>query len=347
MAKRESIRLATTSAQRNAQDSALHKKASGAKVSKVSRVSGANLLQAWWRHHQSSCRDSLYRSLQTPVQTLLTCLVIAIAIALPVGLFLSLQNAQQLGESWQDSAQMSAFLERGAKPLAIDQLKASLERDAAIQSIEVISPAEALSEFQRYSGLGSILFELDENPLPTVFIVQPMSTIKNPEQLLALQKAIALSPLVETVQLDLGWLRRLNELLILGERFVIALASLLVVGVLLIIGNTLRLAIESRREEIIVTKMVGGTNGFVRRPFLYTGFWYGLGGGILAIILLIIVGFWLAQPINNLINLYESRYTLKGLGFGTIAALLFGSAFLGWLSAWVAVTRHLRQIEPV
>jgi cell division transport system permease protein len=326
MAKRESIKSDTTSAQ----NSALNKKASGAKVSKVSSV---NLLQAWWRHHQSSCRDSLYRSLQTPLQTLLTCLVIA--------------NAQQLGEGWQDSAQMSAFLKRGAKPLAIDQLKASLEQDVAIHSIEVVSPVKALSEFQRYSGLGNVLLQLDENPLPTVFIIQPMGTINDPEKLSALQKTIASSSIVESVQLDLGWLRRLNELLILGERFVIALASLLVVGVLLIIGNTLRLAIESRREEIVVTKMVGGTNGFVRRPFLYTGFWYGLGGGILAIILLIIVGFWLAEPINNLISLYESQHSLKGLGMDTIAVLLFGSAFLGWLGAWVAVTRHLRQIEPV
>jgi cell division transport system permease protein len=344
MAKRESTKSATANALKSAHNGASNKKASGARVSRVSAV---NLLQAWWGHHQSSCRDSLYRSLQTPVQTLLTCLVIAIAIALPAGLFLGLQNVQQLGEGWQDSAQMSAFLNRGAKPLAIDQLKVSLEQNVAIKSIEVVSPVKALSEFQRYSGLGNVLFELDENPLPTVFIIQPTSTINDPDKLYALQKTIASSSLVDSVQLDLGWLRRLNELLILGERFVIAMASLLVVGVLLIIGNTLRLAIESRREEIVITKMVGGTNGFVRRPFLYTGFWYGLGGGILAIILLIIVGFWLAEPINNLISLYESQYALKGLGVDTIAVLLFGSTFLGWLGAWVAVTRHLRQIEPV
>jgi cell division transport system permease protein len=319
------------------------KKASGAKVS---QVSSANLLQAWWGHHKSSCRDSLYRLLRTPVQTLFTCLVIAIALALPVGLFLSLQNAQQLGQGWQDSAQMSAFLKRGAKSLAIEKLQESLEKNPSIKSIDVISPVKALSEFQRYSGLGDVLLELDENPLPTVFIIQPTGTIDEASELSVLQKSIAASPLVESVQLDLGWLRRLHELLILGERFVIALASLLIVGVLLIIGNTLRLAIENRREEIVVTKMVGGTNGFVRRPFLYTGLWYGFGGGILSIALLVIVGFWLAEPINNLISLYESQSSLKGLGFDAIAVLLFGSAFLGWLGAWVAVSRHLRQIEP-
>jgi cell division transport system permease protein len=340
MARRESIKPTT----KNSQHNGLNKKASGAKVSKVSSL---NLLQAWWGHHKSSCRDSLYRLLHAPLQTLFTCLVIAIAIALPVGLFLGLQNAQQLGEGWQDSAQMSVFLKRGAKPLAIEKLQASLEKTHPIKSIEVISPVRALSEFQLYSGLGDVLLELDENPLPTVFIVQPTGTINQPDELSALQKAIASNSLVESVQLDLGWLRRLNELLILGQRFVMALASLLLVGVLLIIGNTLRLAIENRREEIVVTKMVGGTNGFVRRPFLYTGFWYGFGGGMLAIFLLAIVGFWLADPINNLISLYESQYSLKGLGMDTITVLLFGSASLGWLGAWVAVTRHLRQIKPV
>jgi cell division transport system permease protein len=274
-------------------------------------------------------------------------LVIAIAIALPTGLFLGLQNVQQIGATWKDSAQMSVFLKREAKPLAIDQLKVSLGQNVTIGSLKVVSPIEALSEFQRYSGLENVLFELDENPLPTVFIIQPKNTIKDSENLLALQKMIASNSIVESVQLDLSWLRRLNELLVLGERLVMALTSLLVVGVLLVIGNTLRLAIDSRREEIVVTKMVGGTNGFVRRPFLYSGFWYGLGGGILAIMLLAVVGFWLKEPINNLISFYESQHAFKGLGVGSIAALLTGSAFLGWLAALVAVTRHLRRIEPV
>ncbi len=323
-------------------------KLSSAKVSggKVSRVSTIDLLKAWWAHHKDSCSNSLLRLLSTPVQTFLTCLVIAIAIALPTGLFLSLQSAQQLGQGWQDSAQMSAFLERGAKPLAIEKLQASLEKNPSIKSIDVVSPAKALSEFQRYSGLGDVLLELDENPLPTVFIIQPVNTLDDTKQLSALQKTIEASPLIDTVQLDLGWLRRLHELLVLGERFVIALASLLSIGVLLIIGNTLRLAIENRREEIVVTKMVGGTNGFVRRPFLYTGLWYGIGGGLLSVVLLIVIGLWLADPINSLIGLYESEYSQGGLSVSAVAVLLLGSACLGWLGAWVAVARHLRQIEP-
>jgi len=328
-------------------------KVSGGKVSsgkasggKVSRVSTIDLLKAWRAHHKDSCSDSLLRLLGTPIQTFFTCLVIAIAIALPTGLLLSLQSAQQLGQGWQDSAQMSAFLHRSAKPLVIENLQASLEKKPSIQSIDIVSPAKALSEFQRYSGLGDVLLELDENPLPTVFIIQPASALDDAHQLSVLQKEIEASPLIDTVQLDLGWLRRLHELLILGERFVVALASLLSIGVLLIIGNTLRLAIESRREEIVVTKMVGGTNGFVRRPFLYTGLWYGVGGGLLATLLLLIIGLWLAAPINSLIGLYESEYSQQGLSIGAVLVLLLGSACLGWLGAWVAVARHLKQIEP-
>lgn len=313
---------------------------------RVSRVSTTDLLKAWRAHHKDSCADSLLRLLNTPVETFFTCLVIAIAIALPTGLLLSLQSAQQLGQGWQDSAQMSAFLHRSAKPLAIENLQASLESKPSIQSIDVVSPAKALSEFQRYSGLGDVLLELDENPLPTVFIVQPASSLDDARQLSVLQKEIEANPLIDSVQLDLGWLRRLHELLILGERFVVALASLLSIGVLLIIGNTLRLAIENRREEIVVTKMVGGTNGFVRRPFLYTGLWYGVGGGLLATLLLLIIGLWLAAPINSLIGLYESEYSQQGLSIGAVLMLLLGSACLGWLGAWVAVARHLKQIEP-
>ena len=151
-------------------------------------------------------------------------------------------------------------------------------------------------EFQRYSGLGNVLTHLDKNPLPTVLVIQPSESINEPEQLAALQMEIQAQPVVDHVQLDMDWLRRLHELLTLGERVVAALAVLLALGVLLIVGNTLRLAIENRREEIVVIKLVGGTDGFVRRPFLYTGFWYGIGGGVIAILLLLVIGLMALAP---------------------------------------------------
>ena len=324
----------------------ISKKAPKARGAKASELSLIQVISAWWAHHRSSCSDSFMRLLQTPLQSLLTWMVIAIAVALPAGLYLGLQNVQQLGQGWQDSAQMSVFLDRRARPQAIDRIKESLEKDSGITSIDSITPSKALAEFQRYSGLGDVLTDLDENPLPTVLIVQPAASVDDPDKLDALKSRIAANDLVDNVQLDLGWLRRLHELLALGERIVLALASLLALGVLLIIGNTLRLAIENRRDEIVVTKMVGGTNGFVRRPFLYTGFWYGIGGGIAAIILLFIMGLWLSNPVDNLVSLYDSEYSLESLGFGTVAVLLLGCGGLGWLGAWLAVSRHLKGIEP-
>lgn len=318
-------------------------KGRGAKVSKTSII---NDLHSWWRHHRDSCSDSLSRLLHTPFQSLMTWMVIAVAIALPAALYLGLKNMQELGDGWQDNAQMSVFLQREAQNRAIDNLQKKLEKDSDIASIARIDPGKALIEFQQYSGLGDVLQDLDENPLPTVFIIQPVARLDSPDKLSDLKGRIQVNSIVESVQLDMGWLRRLHELLALGERVVFALASLLSLGVLLVIGNTLRLAIENRRDEIIVVKMVGGTDGFVRRPFLYTGLWYGLGGGLMAFIMLTIIGLSLSSPVSNLVNLYESDYSLYGLNFSTFFKLLGLSAFLGWLGAWLAVSRHLKGIEP-
>ncbi len=313
---------------------------------KASEASALLLLRGWARHHRSSCTDSLLRLLQTPLQSLLTWMVIAIASALPAALYLGLQNVQQLGQGWQDNAQMSAFLHRDASPRAIEQLLTKLEKDKQLLSVESIAPSNALAEFQRYSGLGDVLTDLDENPLPTVLVIQPSPDISDPDKLTALQARIQAEPLVDNVQLDMGWLRRLHELLALGQRIVLALGSLLALGVLLVVGNTLRLAIENRRDEIVVTKMVGGTDGFVRRPFLYTGFWYGVGGGLLAVLLLGIMGLWLSNPVARLVLLYQSEHSLHGFGIATTLVLILGAGFLGWLGAWLAVSRHLRGIEP-
>lgn len=309
-------------------------------------ISGFELLQAWWRHHRDSCADSLARLLQTPLQSLLTWMVIAIAVVLPVSLYLGLKNIQQLGQGWQDSARMSVFLRQDAREAAIDRLFQTLKQNPEIAYIDRITPGSALAEFQRFSGLGNVLDNLNDNPLPTVFVVQPVVGMDHPEKLTALRQVIGDSGLVDHVQLDMGWLRRLHEILTLGQRIVLALAGLLSLGVLLVIANTLRLAIENRRDEIIVTKMVGGTDSFVRRPFLYTGFWYGLGGGLLAVILLLIIGYWLSTPAENLVNLYQSDHSLYRLNLGYIVILLTGSGALGWLGAWLAVSRHLQAMEP-
>lgn len=319
------------------------------KKQRGARTSGVSLWQqilAWRAHHANSFTGSLQRLLSTPVQTVLTWLVIAIALVLPTALYVGLQNVQQLGQGWQDNAQMSAFIEKGARANAVNGLIERLKAGASIDAIDYISPEQALAEFSELSGLGDVVKSLDDNPLPSVLVILPAKNINTPEALDALAAQLNAEPLIEKVQLDLGWLRRLHELLTLGERIVYALALVLLLGVLLIIGNTLKLAIENRREEIVVVKMVGGTDGFVRRPFLYSGLWYGFGGGIIAIIILQLLGIWLASPLDNLSSLYQSDYAVSGYG-GLLALSLVGlSTFLGWLSAWLAVRKHLNEIQP-
>lgn len=313
---------------------------------RVSEASQASLFQAWFAHHRFSCRDSLQRLLRTPWQSIMTWLVVAIALVLPAVLYLGLSNAQQLGASWQNKAQMSVYIQYQAKPLAIEQLQQRLLLLEEIDSLTLVTPEEAKQDFQEYSGLGNVLESLDNNPLPAVLTVIPSSKLNSPEQLSALQKKLQLEALVDFVQVDITWLRRLYEIMNLAQHIVLALAALLSLGVLLIIGNTIRLAIENRRNEIIVIKMVGGTDGFVRRPFLYTGLWYGVGGGLFASLFLLVAGIWLSEPVQTLIALYKSDYSLTWLSFNYIIFIIVGAGILGWLGAWLAVSRHLRHIEP-
>ena len=311
-----------------------------------SQTTFLGLSKHWFESHKSLSLDSLLRLLQTPLQSSLTWLVIAIALALPTALFLSLENIQKLGQGWRDNAQISVFLQRQTQPAAITALFSTLLGYDEIESAKLIDAEQALTEFQQYSGLGDVLNILDENPLPAVIVLYPQTSIDNPEKLSVLQQRIAQEPLVDHVQLDMGWLRRLHEIVDLARRIVFSLACLLGIGVLLIVGNTIRLAIENRREEIVIVKLVGGTNAFVRRPFLYTGWWYGIGGGILAIVLLAIVSYWLSGPVSRLASLYQSSYQLSGLDAELIIGVVLGAGILGWLGAWVAVSRHLYSIEP-
>ena len=321
----------------------------GSKKKRGANSAGIGLWQqllAWRAHHVSSFVGSLQRLLSAPVQTTLTWLVIAIALVLPTALYVALQNVQQLGQGWQDNAQMSAFIEKGARLNAIETLIERLQQTAAISTIEYVSPDQALAEFSDFSGLGDVIDSLDDNPLPSLLIIQPADTIKTPEALDALAKQLSTEPLIEKVQLDLGWLRRLHELLDLGQRIVMALALVLLLGVLLIIGNTLKLAIENRRDEIIVVKMVGGTDGFVRRPFLYSGIWYGFGGGVIAVAIMQLLAWWLASPLDNLNSLYQADYSAADYGILLSLCIVTLSTFLGWLSAWFAVSKHLNAIQP-
>jgi cell division transport system permease protein len=220
-----------------------------------------------------------------------------------------------------------------------------LRDNPAIGDVGHIAPDQALRGLQQDAGLGDALGALDENPLPHVLVVSPRLDLAN-DQLHGLVRELESLSGVELAQLDLEWLERLNAMLELGQRGVLALAGLLSLAVLLTIGNTIRLAIENRREEIEITKLVGASNAFVRRPFLYTGFWFGSLGGVVGWLILYGVFTFMEAPLARLLQLYGSGLQFHAMTLQTTAVYLTISMLLGLSGAWLAVGRHLRTIEP-
>lgn len=301
--------------------------------------------RAWVRHHRLSAADSLHRLLSHPGSSLLTWLVIGVALALPVGLSVALDNARQLGDNLDSPVQLSLFLAPEVSLTEARQLEQQIASLAEVASTVLVSSDDALAEFQLMSGFGDVLESLEENPLPHLVLAAPVDDI-DPAAAAELLTRLQEMPAVERAVLDMEWLQRLNGLMALWQRLVLAIAALLILGVLLVLGNSIRLAIENRRDEIVIVKLVGGTNAFVRRPFLYTGLWYGIGGGVVAAIAVAAALAYLTGPISNLVSLYNSDFELRGLGLFGAGQLVLGGGLLGLVGSALAVSRHLGEIEP-
>lgn len=301
-------------------------------------------LDAWLESHRASLVDSLRRLIKQPIGSFFTCLVMAVALSLPMGLALLLDNVERLGGSWQRAAQISLFLQVEASEAEGQTLREQIAAMDDVAAADWISREQALQEFQQQSGLGEALKDLPENPLPGVVLVTPREVDK--VTLEALRLRLADLPKVQQAQLDLVWVERLTAILSLGDRFVFGLTLLLVMALLLVIGNTIRLHIENRRTEIEVIKLVGGTDSYVRRPFLYMGALYGLGAGLLAWLVLAYGLGWLNDAVIRLAGLYGSNFALAGVPAGDGLSLLLGAVLLGYIGAWLAVARHLNELEP-
>lgn len=301
-------------------------------------------LRSWFANHREVAAASLVDLLRNWVSSLMTWLVIGVALALPAILYLLLLNVSDLSADWGGQPRVSVYLK---EQVTDDQARAALaevRQLPEVVSVRYISPSDALKEFTARSGFGDVLASLDKNPLPPVLVVNPGS--ETPARIQLLVAKIRGFPAVDSVSVDLAWIQRLYAILSLGERLVGALAFFLGLGVLLSIGNTIRLAIENRRSEIEVVKLVGGTDSFVRRPFLYLGFWYGAGGAVLAWIMIQGSLVFLSGPVNRLIQSYNDTFALLGPGFVLTLVLVAGGGLLGILGAAIAVRRHLHEIEP-
>lgn len=303
-------------------------------------------LAAYGINHAQVLLSSLGRIWRAPFASLMTVSVIGIALALPAGFYVLLHNAQQVSGGWDGAARISLYLKSGIDSDSAEALADKLRGHVQVEKVRLIDKQDALEEFRTLSGFGEALEALDSNPLPHVIVITPVIDPRNPQRVETLLEQLQREPQVDSAQLDLQWVKRLYTIMSLIQRGLLVIAAMLALAVVLVIGNTIRLDIQSRHSEIQVNKLIGATNAFIRRPFLYTGFWYGLLGGLLACLLVGIALSALRGPAQRLAGLYESQFRLLSLEFSQSLTLLLLAIGLGYIGSWLAVGRHLREIEP-
>lgn len=303
-------------------------------------------IHAYLHEHARTLSFSLARLARAPMASIMTTAVVGIALALPAGLYALLNNLQALTGDWDGTVRISLFLKPSTPEQALRPLAERLRGRDDVARVQIITAHQALEEFKRSSGLDSALESLEENPLPHVLVVSPPAGGHDGARVEALARALQQLPEVDLAQLDMEWLQRLYALLEIARRVVTGIALMLALAVLLIVGNTIRLDIQNRRAEIEVTKLIGATDGFIRRPFLYGGLWYGLLGGVLAWLMVFFALSLIEAPVARLADLYHSQYRLQGLGALDTLSLFLLATLLGLAGSWLAVGRHLRAIEP-
>ncbi|MGY4517457.1 permease-like cell division protein FtsX [Lysobacter sp. HA18] len=310
------------------------------KAKKAKRVEGVRTrsrVGSWFDHHVYSLIASLGRMLRKPWATGLTVGVMAIAIALPLGLWAVLSNLSQFTGDVQQSRQVSLYLKPGTTLERANALAQQVRARPDVVNATVRSADEGLKELREQGGLAEAADALGENPLPHLLRITP----RGDDAVLA----ASLQSLndVDVVQQDAAWRTRLDRWLTLGERIAWVLATLLGLGALLVVGNTVRLDIQSRRDEIEVLQLLGATGGFVRRPFLYLGACYGLLSGAIALGLLTGAELALREPITRLAQTYGSAFRLQGFDPIRAAVAVLGAGLIGWLGAGLVTGHYLRQ----
>ncbi|WP_163836041.1 permease-like cell division protein FtsX [Spartinivicinus ruber] len=297
------------------------------------------------QHHQFSMWDAFKRLMKAPISTVFTWLMIALALALPAAMYIGLANVKTLGERWDGAPQLSVFLKKNVKQTQADALANKIKEASVVEQVITITPEQALSQLESTGGFDGVARFLPNNPLPTVLVVKFGGQFNSSDiQLLVAEWRLLAG--IDVIQYDLAWVDKLNKMTAIASQFSVIIGAGLALAVMLVIGNTVKLSIESRRAEIMVIKLIGATNGYVRRPFLYLGFWFGIGGGVLALILLQGLIGSLADPVAELSALYDSNFKITGLSFSDSLVLLGVSAGLGCSGAWLTSWHYLREIEP-
>jgi len=306
--------------------------------------------RAWARRHSYSFFSSLGTLLQHRLGTLMTVLVLGIAILLPLGLYVSLKNMDRLDVRQEDWSAISVFIPGTMAAAEVEALAEAARDRPDVQSVSVISPEQGMAEFREVSGFGQSLETLDENPLPWVVTVLPAevdtrrSTATLSLRIQSLMDFLERDERVESVQFDYKWLQRLGRFLDLGRATVLVLGLLFGVAVIVVVANTIRLDVAARADEIEIFALVGASHAFIRQPFLYSGFWYGLMGGVLAVLMMWLALFYLSIPLKRLLDVYGQGFEIYSLSPVQLIILLLSSGWLGWLGAFLSVQRYLRML---
>lgn len=308
-------------------------------VAKPPRSGPGACLRAWRDQHLFSLFSSAGRILRRPWATTLTVGVMAVALVLPLCLVMLIGNVERVSGDFRESREVSLFLGADVSLHAAEALAETLRADAQVAEVRVRSPEQGLAEFLEMGDFAEALAVLDANPLPAVLVVTPAAQVEP----LSIAQRLRDLPEVELVQHDALWRARLSAWLDFGRRLAWVTIALLSAGVLLVVGNTVRLDIQVRVEEIQTVQLLGASDGFVRRPFLYLGAWYGLLAGLAALLLAGLVLVLLRTPVAMLTESYGSQFRLQGLDGGMMLGTVLGSIMLGWLGAWLAAGHHLRR----
>ncbi len=303
-------------------------------------------VRAYLHVHAHALFSSLGRLVRNSFTSALTVIVMAIAIALASGFYLMVMNLQQLTAGIESSNQIALFLKTNVSDNAGARLAEKIRKHEAVDKVELISKQQAMDEFKAHSGFGAALDVLDKNPLPTVLQVLPKYSMQDKHAVEQLLLEFRQQVEVDFAQLDMQWLQRLQTIMQILQRSVLIISALLGFAVLVITGNSIRLELQNRRDEVLLSKLVGATQGFIQRPFMYTGFWLGFIAGLLAWLVVTVILLVLQQPIEQLSGLYQGAFKLNFFSFAEIVSLLTLASVLGILGAWIVLFCQLRQIKP-
>lgn len=322
-------------------------KAPNRSASRAKMPDKAKALRGGWREQwRYAWVNTLADMMRQPLATLLTVMVIAISLTLPSVCYLVYKNVSEAASQWYPTPQLTVYLDKALDDDAAEQVMTVLKGEEGVDKVNYLSREEALGEFRNWSGFGGALDMLEENPLPAVAIITPKMNFESSDTLNTLRDHVAAVKGVDEVRMDDSWFARLAALTGLVGQVAAMIGILMIVAVFLVIGNSVRLSIFSRRDTINVMKLIGATDGFILRPFLNGGALLGFSGAILSLILSQAMVWQLGSAVAKVASVFGTTFVLHGLGWDECLLLVLVSAMIGWIAAWLATVQHLRRFTP-